>query len=642
MLLVCPECEMECTVDEASAETATCPGCGVQLHSHTEATGVLETKPGEPKPLLDAAALTRDYQEGVLDLLPTPEQLPRQLGRYRLTQLLGEGGFAHVYRAFDSELSREVALKVPRKDRFSTKQKLSQFLEEARVCAKLEHPGIVRIYDVGWLATDVCFIAMELCSGGSMDLIAKRAEKVAPQRAAELVADIAEAIHVAHLKGLVHRDLKPSNIMFGADGRPRIADFGLAMPEELQLDHPGEVAGTLPYMSPEQVRGESHLLDGRSDIWSLGAILYQLLSGRRPFLGDQRQLTEQILKREPKPLRQVAEDVPVELEHICLKCLRKPISDRWATARDLADQLRNWLNASRRSSTVAVAVPLPAPLRERSGWWRTGIGQWGMATGLICAASLFALALPAGKRIEEGQVERAKAGLLPLAGVYADWSMNEAIPHRQYPLLLRTPRKLAWPVPGESSSVDHSPDEAKLSITSNQLTLIELGETQTTEFKLDVDLYKNALVGKSGFFWGYHVDPENEDRSNCLAIYLNCFPGRKSAPTYAIAVSHFTFQRASSGEVGLVARQDLVSELVNSPSKSANRLVVRIGPTQLKEVEWNGHALKELAAKLTATWSSPQPPIAAYRSHGSFGLLNEFGSTLARNANFTAIKGAQQ
>lgn len=639
MLLVCPECEMECTVDEASAETATCPGCGVQLHSHTEATGVLETKLGEPKPLPDAAALTRDYQEGVLDLLPTPEQLPRQLGRYRLTQLLGEGGFAHVYRAFDSELSREVALKVPRKDRFSTKQKLSQFLEEARVCAKLEHPGIVRIYDVGWLATDVCFIAMELCSGGSMDLIAKRAEKVAPQRAAELVADIAEAIHVAHLKGLVHRDLKPSNIMFGADGRPRIADFGLAMPEELQLDHPGEVAGTLPYMSPEQVRGESHLLDGRSDIWSLGAILYQLLSGRRPFLGDQRQLTEQILKREPKPLRQVVEDVPVELEHICLKCLRKPISDRWATARDLADQLRNWLNASRRSSTVAVAVPLPAPLRERSRWWRTGVGQWGIGTGLICTASLFALALPAGKRIENDE-NPIRAKMVDFGGWKNDWCMDAAKLHRQYPLLEREPRKLAWPFSDESVNCDYFPEEAKLNITSNDMTLVELGETQATDFKLEVDIQKSVGIGSSGLFWGYHADPDNKKRSYCYAFFLKSFNSKHGkATTNLIVISHLTFLQSENGNVHLVQQQDLVSDSVNQPRNQGNHLALRIGLSGVRDVQWNGQTLKGVMERLAVAWESPPPPPAPYRTQGRFGLLNQLGSTLNRNATFTLLQG---
>ncbi|MEK6258123.1 MAG: serine/threonine-protein kinase [Planctomycetota bacterium] len=630
MLLICPDCMTECTVDEGSVETMTCPGCGFLLHSRSQHSASLETRPAVPEPSPEEAALTRQYQEAVCELLPTPEALPRRIGRYELTRLLGEGGFAHVYRAFDSQTGREVALKIPRKDRFSSKQKLSQFLDEARVCAMLEHPGIVQVYDLDWLGDDVCFISMELCPGGSLDRLIRQAGKVTPQRAAELVADIAVAIHVAHLKGLVHRDLKPSNILFGGDGRPRIVDFGLAMPEELQLDHPGETAGTLPYMSPEQVRGESHHLDGRSDIWSLGVILYQLLTGRRPFLGNQKQMAEQILKREPKPLRQVVEDVPAELEQICLKCLSKSVSERWGTARDLADQLRSWLNASRSSSVDAVPVPVP----KRASWWRTGMGRGVIATALLGGLSLLAVALPAHWRAEHDR----NVLLAPEPGL-SNWNMDGVAPNRQYPLLVRTPRKLAWPLRGKTASLDHNPKEAKLNIASTSMTLVELGETEAPEFRLDVEIFKNARVGLSGLFWGFVPDLKKRNHFLANAVYLTCSTNDEGWPAYHVSASQFEFVQVASGEINLVTRVELMAELVRPPRSAGDRLEVVVSRFGLRDVLWQGQPLMKIKERVNEMINQQEPLLAPWRSDGRFGVLNQDGSTLARNAHFTLLQG---
>ncbi len=640
MLLHCPHCAVECTIDNLSAETINCPGCGVLIQSHSTESCSAETRVAGPGSSSAQAVPASDSKPTVLDILPTPDQLPRQMGRYLLTQFLGEGGFGHVYRAFDSQLGREIALKIPRKDRFSANQPLSQFLAEARICAKLEHPGIVRIYDVGWLTPEVCFIAMELCSGGSMDLIVRRPGKMAPRRAAELVAEIAAAVHFAHLQALIHRDLKPSNILFGADGHPRIVDFGLALPEALQLDHSGEVAGTLPYMSPEQVRGESHLLDGRSDIWSLGAILYQLLSGRRPFLGNHRQIAEQILSRDPKPLRQISEEIPVELEQICLKCLRKATSDRWATAKDVAEELRHWLNTSRTdSAAVLTAPPLPA-VPEPAARWRSRIGAAVIVTGVVGVVSLLAVALPGSIRVENGPAEKSKSPIVPVLPARADWTMAQAVPFRQYPLFARPSRKLAWPIPGESASVDHSLEEAKLNITSEQMTLIELGDAVASDFKLEVDIYKNARIGSSGLFWGYRADPENDREWHCYAIFYKTFlPRHGDVAINLIVVSDLTWMRLNNGEVGLVSQRDIASEAVPPLAAQGGHLSVRIGPMGLRDAQWNGQALNAIR-KL---WNEDQDQMRGikppHRPDGPLGVLNQLGSTLYRNANFTVLKG---
>src|SRR5262249_13707236 len=161
--------------------------------------------------------------------------------------------------------------------------------------------------------------------------------------AAELVATLAEALHYAHGKGLVHRDIKPGNILIDTSGKPYVADFGLALKEE-DIGHGPKYAGTPAYMTPEQARGEGHRVDGRSDIFSLGVVFYELLTGRRPFKADSREeMLQQITDFEPRPPRQGDDSIPKELERICLKALSKRASERYTTARDMADDLRHFL-----------------------------------------------------------------------------------------------------------------------------------------------------------------------------------------------------------------------------------------------------------------------------------------------------------
>jgi serine/threonine protein kinase len=276
-----------------------------------------------------------------LDPAAADEQ-PERVGRYRVEKLLGQGGFGLVYLAHDEELDRRVAVKVPHRYLLSIPQVAALYLAEAQNAARLDHPYIVPVYDVGHTSEYPCFIVSKYIE--SQTLAQTTNERRMPLREAiELVGQVAEALHYAHQKGLVHRDVKPGNILMDRSGKPHLADFGLALRDEDFGTGPVRT-GTIAYMSPEQARGEGHRVDGRSDIFSLGLVFYELLSGRHPFrAGSQAEIIEQIATAEPRPVRQINEQVPKEVERICLKALAKRAAERYTTAKDLANDLRHAL-----------------------------------------------------------------------------------------------------------------------------------------------------------------------------------------------------------------------------------------------------------------------------------------------------------
>jgi serine/threonine protein kinase/Tfp pilus assembly protein PilF len=383
---LCAKCVLKSALGNfPNAPVAEVDSSAEAAYSAEAAAKAGSAKADDPGRVDDPARDETDAAAGHNKKTARATELLGELGDYELLEEVGRGGQGVVFRARQKSLNRIVALKVISLGQWASKAHLKRFRLEAEAAARLEHPGIVPIHEVGE-RDGSCYFSMKFVEGGQLDEVARR-EPLPIRQAVELIAKVARTVHYAHEHGILHRDIKPGNILLDAKGEPHLTDFGLArlVESESSVTHTLDVLGTPSYMAPEQAVGNNAAISSATDVYGLGAVLYQLLIGQPPFAGGTTYETiKLLLDTEPRPPRLLNPKIDRDLSTICLKCLEKNSQRRYSSALALADDLERWLKHE--------------PIQAR----RTGIFARGKKwvqrnpSSALFAASLIALAATAG------------------------------------------------------------------------------------------------------------------------------------------------------------------------------------------------------------------------------------------------------
>ncbi|MFZ0917210.1 MAG: serine/threonine-protein kinase [Candidatus Udaeobacter sp.] len=349
-LRLCPKCGQEIPAD---APEGGCPGCllegGLGLRAETSVAGVDSSAVAACSAEATAKAGSARTDDPGRPASPIPAttrlaELLGEFGDYELLEEIGRGGQGVVFRARQKSLNRTVALKVISLGQWASKAHLKRFRREAEAAANLDHPNIVPIYEVGE-RDGSCYFSMKFIEGGQLDEVVRRTPMTI-RKSAELIAKVARTVHYAHEHGIVHRDIKPGNVLLDAESEPHLTDFGLArlVESESTITRTLEVLGTPSYMAPEQAVANNADVSSATDVYGLGAVLYQLLTGHPPFAGGTTfETVRLVLDTEPRQPRLLNPKTDRELSTICLKCLEKDPKRRYASALALAEDLEHWL-----------------------------------------------------------------------------------------------------------------------------------------------------------------------------------------------------------------------------------------------------------------------------------------------------------
>lgn len=467
------------------------------------------------------------------------------IGHFDLLAQLGAGAFGTVYKAKDQTLDRFVAIKMPRKGQL-TESETAYFLREARTAAQLNHPNIVSVHEVG-RQDDRVYIVSDLIEGVSLaDFLS--AGRMSIRESIKLCRTIARGLHHAHENGVIHRDLKPSNIMLDRQNEPHIMDFGLAKREigEVTMTMDGQVLGSPAYMSPEQARGDSHRVERGADIYALGVVLFEMLTGELPFRGNPRMIMHQVLTAEPPSPRQLNATIEKDIETICLKCLEKDPRKRFATAEELACEFDRYLNgqpiASRRIGKF-----------DRSWRW---CKRNPIVAGLLAAVASI---------------------------MFIGTLVSSLFAYNAYQQSLRADERAEYAIEQETIAKSKAIEASQRELEAKHVALYSQAEAALTRNRFRQAFVLNQQAIASGAGW--------EHQFQCSRILEQCEAKRRvlanisleSAPAWAVfADSDTLIYQASSDNHKIVAYSiDAQMTRLEQPSKTTWQNVIAASPDKL-------------------------------------------------------------